>query len=332
MAGQQEVRTKGKFSLNQMKRICFVHTGGVGDDGAFERAVRLSERTGSELNIVAVAEQPPGNWVRLLHSFDAEFDPSSLTADHTAAFERFVNEADRRNVAASAEILQGRPGIEIIRKVIREGPDLLVKSAQPATGIQRILFGYTDRQLIRQCPCPVWIEKPSSGRSHDRILAAVDPATDLDDPDVDPQREALNVSILEFAVLLAEVEQAALDVVHVWPFYIEDYLQSRGGLTEAAVTEIARSVRRKHEDAVAALLAPYAGRVAHVHVVKGQPAAEIARVAAGQMAEAVVMGTVCRTGVSGMIIGNTAETLLDQIDCSVVALKPAGFLSPVEPM
>jgi nucleotide-binding universal stress UspA family protein len=244
--------------------------------------------------------------------------------------EELAERARRQNVAASTEILRGRSGIEIIREVIRERSDLLIKSAQPATGIQRILFGSTDRQLIRQCPCPVWIEKPSSGRPHDRILAAVDPASGLDDADVDPERQALNVSILEFALLLAEAEQAALDVVHVWPFYIEDYLQSRGGLTETAITEVARSIKQKHEDAVAELITPYAGRVAHVHVVRGQPAAEIARVAAGHMAEVVVMGTVCRTGVSGMIIGNTAETLLDQIDCSIVALKPEGFVSPVE--
>ena len=45
--------------------------------------------------------------------------------------------------------------------------------------------------------------------------------------------------------------------------------------------------------------------------------------------ELLVMGTIARTGISGLIIGNTAEKLLPQINCSVLAVKPADFDSPV---
>jgi len=31
-----------------------------------------------------------------------------------------------------------------------------------------------------------------------------------------------------------------------------------------------------------------------------------------------------------LIIGNTAEAILEEIQCSVLALKPAGFVSPVK--
>lgn len=43
----------------------------------------------------------------------------------------------------------------------------------------------------------------------------------------------------------------------------------------------------------------------------------------------VIMGTLARSGVLGMLIGNTAEEVLDRIQCSVLALKPKGFVSPV---
>ena len=43
----------------------------------------------------------------------------------------------------------------------------------------------------------------------------------------------------------------------------------------------------------------------------------------------LVMGTVCRTGLSGFFIGNTAEKVLGNVDCSVLTLKPEGFVSPV---
>ena len=41
------------------------------------------------------------------------------------------------------------------------------------------------------------------------------------------------------------------------------------------------------------------------------------------------MGTLARTGVAGLFIGNTAETILEQLTCSVLAIKPPGFVSPV---
>ena len=41
------------------------------------------------------------------------------------------------------------------------------------------------------------------------------------------------------------------------------------------------------------------------------------------------MGTVSRTGIAGFFIGNCAETVLRQVDCSVLTLKPAGFATPI---
>jgi nucleotide-binding universal stress UspA family protein len=41
------------------------------------------------------------------------------------------------------------------------------------------------------------------------------------------------------------------------------------------------------------------------------------------------MGTIARTGISGFIMGNTAETILNRLDCSVLAIKPPGFETPI---
>ncbi|WP_268870400.1 universal stress protein [Marinobacter nauticus] len=44
----------------------------------------------------------------------------------------------------------------------------------------------------------------------------------------------------------------------------------------------------------------------------------------------IVMGTVGRVGIPGLIIGNTAESILEQAKCSVLAIKPEGFKTPIE--
>lgn len=36
-------------------------------------------------------------------------------------------------------------------------------------------------------------------------------------------------------------------------------------------------------------------------------------------------------GIAGLLIGNTAEELLRVADCSILSLKPPGFVSPVQP-
>jgi nucleotide-binding universal stress UspA family protein len=65
------------------------------------------------------------------------------------------------------------------------------------------------------------------------------------------------------------------------------------------------------------------------HLVRGGPRREIPVLAERLGIDLVVMGTVARTGIPGFIMGNTAESILEQIGCSVLAIKPPGFASPV---
>jgi len=43
----------------------------------------------------------------------------------------------------------------------------------------------------------------------------------------------------------------------------------------------------------------------------------------------LVMGTVSRGGIAGFLVGNTAEKLMDQLQCSLLTIKPEDFVSPV---
>jgi len=41
------------------------------------------------------------------------------------------------------------------------------------------------------------------------------------------------------------------------------------------------------------------------------------------------MGTIGRSGLAGLLIGSTAEKLIDRVNCSILAIKPANFQSPI---
>ncbi len=60
----------------------------------------------------------------------------------------------------------------------------------------------------------------------------------------------------------------------------------------------------------------------NVHFRKGDPARVILDCVESQQPDFVVMGTVGHTNVRGLLIGNTADTVLRQIRCPVVAVKP----------
>ncbi len=66
-----------------------------------------------------------------------------------------------------------------------------------------------------------------------------------------------------------------------------------------------------------------------IHLDKGRASEVIPETVAKHRINLLVMGTVARTGVSGLIIGNTAESVLDKVRCSVIAVKPPGFVTPV---
>ena len=63
----------------------------------------------------------------------------------------------------------------------------------------------------------------------------------------------------------------------------------------------------------------------------GIPYKEIIRFSDQNNIDLIVMGTVCRTGIKGFLIGNTAESIMEDVRCSILALKPQGFVSPISP-
>jgi nucleotide-binding universal stress UspA family protein len=57
----------------------------------------------------------------------------------------------------------------------------------------------------------------------------------------------------------------------------------------------------------------------------------VKRVAEHVQADLIAMGTVGRSGIKGLLLGNTAEKVLGACDLSMLTVKPDGFVSPIEP-
>jgi len=138
---------------------------------------------------------------------------------------------------------------------------------------------------------------------------------------------------------LALSDFAELHIVHAWHAIAESAM--RGAFMRRPEDEIiayVEQVRQQHAASLDGLIREVTGNLdqgawdylkPQTHLVKGSARKEIPLLAKQIEADLVVMGTVARTGVPGFIMGNTAETILNQIDCSVLAVKPPGFTTPV---
>ena len=215
----------------------------------------------------------------------------------------------------------------MIRAVLRERYDLVIMTADSWQGLRPITFGSTSMHLMRKCPCPVWVMQPLAGRRFRRILVAVDPGVAEEHPG------ALDVKLMQLASSLARMEQCHLDILHAWEFTGADLDSSRSEISEEAMTRLVESNRSMHQMAVNGLLEKIdLHRVEFdVHLPKGDPAWAIPRFVRENEVDLIVMGTIGRTGIAGFFIGDTAEDVLQQVECSVLTVKPDGFVTPVMP-
>jgi nucleotide-binding universal stress UspA family protein len=222
---------------------------------------------------------------------------------------------------------------------LRNGHDLVVKCPESPDWLDR-LFSGDDMHLLRKCPCPVWMIRPEVGESYQRILAAVD-VDDSYPPEELETRRALNSTVMELAGSLAVSEFAELHVVNVWRAMFENTLRHSAFLRkpEDEVDAYVEQVRRDQAQRLDELMRETGAKLGpdamdyikpQLHLLKGEAREEIPALAKRLQVDCIIMGTVARTGIRGFIMGNTAETILDQIDCSVLAIKPPGFVTPVE--
>ncbi len=149
---------------------------------------------------------------------------AAMVNAHTQGLETLVDPY-RKRIEIQTKVLLGVPFLEIIREVLRNGHDLVIKIPETWDWLDR-LFGSDDMHLLRKCPCPVWLIKPQAPKSYRRILAAVD-VDDAYPPAELESRRALNRQILEMASSLALSDFAELHIVHAWDAIGESAMRRR---------------------------------------------------------------------------------------------------------
>ena len=316
--------------MKRFKNILALYDRKVGDEAALDRAVTLARSNDARLTVAeAIEKMPKDSWALLgsLTGTDAEAQ-HRFCAERRAHLERLTASINHDGIEVRCSVLLGRPFLEVIRAVLEEDYDLVIMTADIWRGLRQATFGSTSMHLMRKCPCPVWVMQPQAGRRFQRILAAIDP--DL----VEEVPSGLDVKIMQMASSLARIEGCRLDILHAWDFVGRDLDTSRSEISEDIMAQMVERNRTVHHAAVERLLGAVdlAGVDYQVHLPKGDPASAIPELVSAHEVDLIVMGTVAKTGIAGFFIGDTAEEVLRQVSCSVLTVKPDGFVTPVVPV
>jgi len=319
--------------MERFSNILLLADAGLENSNALKRALALANSNQASLTLVGVVDSVPAEMQLAITTVTpAELVDIAVT-QKLEQLEKVVVAGKTSGVDIKANVLVGKPFLEIIRQVLRNEHDLVIKCVDSTGSFKNTLFGSTDMHLMRKCPCPVWIMKSTEHEQHRRIMAAVD-----QDPE-EAVTDALNRQILEMSTSLALAEFSELHIVHAWTFYGENHFRSpRIPISEVEVDAMVAEEASERRRWLRNLVKNYGAKANHdavdyvgpqLHVIKGDAKQVVPEAAHKLDIDLIVMGTVARAGIPGFFMGNTAESILNQIDCSVLTIKPPGFVSPV---
>jgi universal stress protein E len=210
----------------------------------------------------------------------------------------------------------------IIRRAVRIKADLIVASRQSGRHIAPWLLRLTDWELVRWSPIPVLLVKNPHAYRRPAVLAAIDPTHAFSKP------LALDKEILSTAGMLSRTLAGTLHAVHVYARIPTDAVALLGREPQALrrVEHQARQSAKKQFDR--ALRSSHIAQ-AHRYLIGQHPINGIVEATQESRAAILVMGAISRTGFKRLLIGNTAERVLDQLGCDILVVKPAKFRNRV---
>jgi nucleotide-binding universal stress UspA family protein len=266
---------------------------------AVDQAAELAKRVGCDVVLLHTTGADAAG--------DARAQSLAAGAMRVSARQVLEQEADRFRsigVAAQVEIADGEPAwLAIVRHALRDRIDLVIAGRRNERTHRVGHLGSVSKKLLHNCPCPVWVVKPGGPVGPRCVLAA---------SDLSPVGER----VLEYAAFVASHFGAALHVVHAFEILPDD-----------ARLRAERDARTRR---LAEQLARIAGApAAEFHVVSEDATDAVQRSSSRFAADLVVMGTLSRGGIPGLLLGNTAERLLGRLDASLLAVKPDDFICPV---
>jgi nucleotide-binding universal stress UspA family protein len=285
---------------------------------ALQVGAEVARKSGGNLHVLFAAEPPV-----VVPELEQDLG-SALQSGQLEELERLRERARELGVEAQVEARIGRPFVEIVRACLAHDCDLVVKAARGRERMGWPLLGSTALHLVRKAPVPVWLVGEHGEPVPRRVMALL--SSDLGSD----ERQELDRRVLDVAHSVCAAVGGELGVGAAWDAPGEGLLHRR--MPAERLQAYVEGSRRQAEEALGRALEPWSRSInpARVHLVRGVPYVELVALAA-ERADLVVIGTTPPRAGAAFLIREEAEEVINRLDTSIVAVKPAGFESPVGP-
>lgn len=233
----------------------------------------------------------------------------------TRHLEALAERVGRTGVKVTSTVVWEAPVHEAILRRAKRGADLIIAAMHEGkrTGW---LMRLPDWELLRHSPIPVLLLKNTKRWRRPRVLAAVDPSH------ANAKPSGLDDAIVAAAKSLQRQLGGKLELVHAnFPAFqgvvVGD--PAIGALTLASGYEAQKEIGKRNFEKFARRhrIAP-----AQCHLVDSDPETAIPGAASRLETDVVVMGAVARSALKRLLIGNTAERVLNDLPCDVLVIQP----------
>lgn len=210
--------------------------------------------------------------------------------------------------AVERRIVRGHPAETIVRAAARQKADLIVMGSRGQTDIRAFLLGSVSRRVVMHAGCPVLLIKKSVPMLR-RIVVGMDGSKDA--------RAALDfffqmpVPPAAHFTVMSVIPPLPIETMPMQLTLAEFLEQLRVPLLKKAQAVAKESVERLQR----------AGFSAKPVVVHGNPSHEIVKVAEGEHADLVVVGSRGLTGTSRFLLGSVSDGVIKYASCAVLVFR-----------
>ncbi|MCH7817114.1 MAG: universal stress protein [Proteobacteria bacterium] len=289
----------------ELSKILVIIEPDIDSHGIMKKAMQLASYTESEVELM-IADYSS----YLEDGF--YFDPLQAQALRYEHADQRINELEilakplrQGGLVVTVTTAWGNPPYaEIVGRIRDTKPSLVLKATRQHHKISSLLLSNEDWELIRYCPAPLLLAKGRQWRVNPLIVAAVDPNHMHEKP------VALDDNIVSSASSMAAISGGQVHLFHsvcVPPIAEAHSLQKNAEAKRSKLTDLAT----RHG------ICKTCCHWSTENVVNALPAK-----AKELKASVVVMGAVSRSRLDRILIGNTAEKVLDKLECDVLIIKP----------
>lgn len=276
---------------------------------ALDWAIELARQQGAAIELVHAVTVPP-SIPGYIPSAGMDFQEEVLKAAEARLAETAAT-LDGRGVPITTRLFPGTPSQVILDRAEGAGAMAIVLGTRGLTGLRHLLLGSTAQRVVHGAGCPVLSVHPGDLGKHREIRTILVP-TDFS--------QDAGLAIAAAHRLLAPLERdARLILLNVYNLPIEytaygpvptsvNYLQDAGLESERRLFEAAQALQRE-------------GLTVETVAREGDPAHVIAEEAGKRGADLIAMGTRGLTGLRHLLMGSTAERVVEYAPCPVMTVR-----------